>query len=207
MTLLWHRVTPQRGGIHGIASAFPGRVRFASGEGTEGACPLRGRFGHVGTGLTAAMPSCSAPGAMTRGNGHRLLATSSVAGAHSCGGGGPAVLVLASNDRRSECPGVHPREGVGDADRGNGVVQQARPYPAAHRTRPPPAASARPVAHSWWEVASEPSAASERYSSIPRRSIRRSRSSRLVNSSVILPLRLPTSMRTGASRRVESRLV
>lgn len=43
--------------------------------------------------------------------------------------------------------------------------------------------------------------------SMPMRSSRRSRSSRLVNSSVMRPLRLPTSMRTGASRRVARRLV
>lgn len=48
---------------------------------------------------------------------------------------------------------------------------------------------------------------SEAGSSRPMFSMRRSRSSRFVNSRVIFPLRLPTSMRTGASRRFDSRLV
>lgn len=46
-----------------------------------------------------------------------------------------------------------------------------------------------------------------RGTSRPMFSTSRSRSSRFVNSRVIRPFRLPTSMRTGASRRFESRLV
>lgn len=32
MTLLWHRVSPQRGGIQRIAPSLPGRVRLATGR-------------------------------------------------------------------------------------------------------------------------------------------------------------------------------
>lgn len=46
-----------------------------------------------------------------------------------------------------------------------------------------------------------------RESSRPMFSMSRSRSSRFVNSRVMRPFRLPTSMRTGASRRLERRLV
>lgn len=67
-------------------------------------------------------------------------------------------------------------------------------------------ARAGPSPLTWSHSCDGPSLSAEGASS-PMPSIKRSRSSRFVNSSVIRPFRLPTSMRTGVSKRFDSRLV
>jgi len=68
-------------------------------------------------------------------------------------------------------------------------------------------AAANPLLESSRRQSSRECSALESGTSRPMFSMSRSRSSRFVNSRVTRPFRLPTSMRTGASRRFESRLV
>lgn len=85
--------------------------------------------------------------------------------------------------------------------------RENRPHAAAH-AEGLPRGRERPSATFWAAApggqSTEPAGSS---CSMPSRSTSRSRSSRFVNSRVMRPLRLPTSIRTGASRRLERRLV